>query len=145
MGGIASEVTGGRFKDGFKMAGLTSGMRYVYGEISSQYNKTGKPHLFQEGQNDVGRQAVKTNLQEISRGKIIAPWYSDQSTFMKTVGKYVPFADAFGEFHDGLHTNFMPTDQISLIATIPPSYALTVGAYLQPYNNILITEKNNRE
>ncbi len=46
-GGIASEVTGGRFKDGFKMAGLTAGMRYVYGEISSQYNKTGKPHLWQ--------------------------------------------------------------------------------------------------
>ena len=45
--GVASEVTGGRFKDGFKMAGLTAGMRYVYGEISSQYNKTGKPHLWQ--------------------------------------------------------------------------------------------------
>ena len=145
-GGIASEVTGGRFKDGFKMAGLTSGMRYVYGEISSQYNKTGKPHMFQGSINNVGMQLDETNLQKISRGEIIAPWYSDQSNLMKTIGKYVPFADAFGEFHDGFHNlPYIPEDQLSLIVTMPYSYAFTTVAYAQPYTHFYITDRNNKK
>ena len=50
-GGIASEVTGGRFKDGFKMAGLTSGMRYVYNNtVGYDINaRPGKGAVYKDG------------------------------------------------------------------------------------------------
>ncbi len=44
--------------------------------------------------------------------------------------------DAFAEFHDGLHDlAFMPVDQVSLILTMPPSYAITLLAAAQPYSS----------
>ncbi len=44
--------------------------------------------------------------------------------------------DAFAEFHDGLHDlAFMPTDQVSLVLTMPPSYAVTLLAAAQPYSS----------
>lgn len=48
-----------------------------------------------------------------------------------------PYMDAFAEFHDGLHSfpYSFPADQFSLIATMPPSYAVTLLAAAQPYSN----------
>ena len=44
--------------------------------------------------------------------------------------------DAFAEFHDGLHDlAFMPVDQVSLVLTMPPSYAITLLAAAQPYSS----------
>lgn len=71
-----------------------------------------------------------------------APLSSDQSTSMKTVAKG-PYMDSFAEFHDGLHElTYVPVDSVSLIVTMPPSYALTVTAAMQPYTNALLIDKN---
>ena len=32
-GGLSAEVTGGDFKDGFKMAGITAGAKYLYNQV----------------------------------------------------------------------------------------------------------------
>ncbi|MCV2884763.1 hypothetical protein OE749_08645 [Aestuariibacter sp. AA17] len=63
------------------------------------------------------------------------PWNYDKSNFMQSAGKG-PFMDAFAEFHDGLHDfAFIPDDQVSLILTMLPSYAVTVLAAAQPYSH----------
>lgn len=64
---------------------------------------------------------------------------------MKAVGKW-PFMDAFAEFHDGLHSyRYSPTDQLSLILTMPPSYAVTVLAAAQPYAHQIPIERYRKE
>ena len=74
-----------------------------------------------------------------------APVASDQSNFMQTVGKG-PYMDAFGEFHDGLHDlPYVPGDQLSLITTMPASYALTVVAAMNTYVNTYNIEQNTRK
>ncbi|UFH59970.1 FG-GAP-like repeat-containing protein [Sulfurovum mangrovi] len=145
-GGISSEITGGSFKDGFALAFVTASARYLYTEISAAYNtNNGKPHLWQDGKPDVGKQLDPDELKDVLSGKMEAPLSSDQSNFMKTVAKY-PYMDAFAEFHDGLHSlDFMPNDQVSLIATMPPSYALTVAADMQQYEVYYRMYKNGKE
>lgn len=79
-------------------------------------------------------------------GEIVAPFTSDQSSFMKALGKYVPLGDGFGEFHDGFHNiHGIPNDQFSLIVTMPPSYIITAAAYAQSYTNIYITDRIIRD
>ena len=105
----------------------------------------GKPHLKQEGKSDVGKQLSQREVEKIERGETKAPVSSDQSKFMKTVAKG-PFVDAFAEFHDGLHElPLVPVDQISLIVTMPHSYALTVAAALEPYTQIYEIWKRDGE
>ncbi len=123
------------------MAFLTASARHLYGKISSDYNQTGEPHILKKGINDVGKQLKPDMLKKIANG-VKAPLSSDQSAFMKAVGRG-PFMDAFGEFHDGLHElPYMPVDQVSLIITMPPSYVLTVTAWMQPYTYLYLMERN---
>ena len=62
---------------------------------------------------------------------------------MKGIGKYFPYGDAFAEFHDGPHSlPGMLNDQLTLIATMPPSYVLTVVAAAEPYTNVYTTATN---
>jgi RHS repeat-associated protein len=145
-GGVSSEIMGGKFQDGFKVAFITASAMYLYNNISSpKYNKTGKPHLWQKGKSDVGKQLTLKQLKRIANGEMEVPLSSDQSSFMKTVAKG-PYMDAFAEFHDGLHDlSFMPKDQLSLIVTMPPSYALTVLAAVQPYSNTILIDRNIRK
>ena len=99
------------------------------------YNETGKPHLWQKGQPDVGKQLSGEELALVQAGKMKAPLGSDQSAFMQTVAKG-PYMDAFAEFHDGLHDySFVPDDQFSLVLTMPPSYVLTLAAAARPYSH----------
>ena len=89
----------------------------------------------QRGQSDVGKQLDKETLEKIARGERKPPLGSDQSGFMQGAAKG-PYMDAFAEFHDGLHDfSFIPDDQVSLILTMPPSYAVTVLAAAQPYSD----------
>lgn len=139
LGGCgAGKASGGSCRKGAKMAAmvqaLTMGASEIYKKVSSKYNKTGEPHLLQEGISDVGKQLNPKELAKVRNGTMKAPLASDQSSFMKSAGKG-PYMDAFAEFHDGLHDlSFMPKDQFSLIATMLPSYAVTVAAAMQPYS-----------
>lgn|GEM_PF-3240639 len=100
--------------------------------------------MWLNGKSDVGKILDDITLQEVKDGIIKAPWSSDQSTFMKMVGKG-PFMDAFGEFHDGLHSlSYMPDDQVSLIVTMPPSYVLTVAAAMQPHTHLYLLKRNKK-
>ena len=120
-------------------------LRALYAKVSTikNYNEDGKPHMWQEGKSDVGKQLQPNELKAVLNGTMKAPFSSDQSGFMKGVGKYVPYGDAFAEFHDGLHSiKGMLNDQFSLIATMPPSYALTVAAAAQPYVDDYMMYKN---
>jgi hypothetical protein len=142
--GVSSKLMGGKFKDGFKVAFVTSSAQSLYKHVSSKYNPSGKPHLWQKGQSDVGSQLDEKVLARVTNGEITAPLSSDQSVFMKTVGRG-PLMDAFAEFHDGLHDyGFIPDDQVSLIVTMPPSYALTAVAATEPYTHLYVKEKSRR-
>jgi len=134
----AGKASGGSCSKGARIAAmaqaLTMGASEIYKKVSSKYNKSGKPHLWKEGKNDVGKQYSQRELDLIEMGELEVTWDYDQSKFMKTVGKG-PLMDAFGEFHDGLHNyQYVPGDQFSLIATMPASYALTAVAAMQPYS-----------
>ncbi|MCF1459083.1 MAG: hypothetical protein LPH21_16540 [Shewanella sp.] len=138
IGGCGAGATSGSgCKDGAKLAAitqaLTMGASELYRKVSVDYNESGEPHLWRKGQSDVGKQLAEEDLANVLSGKMKAPLSSDQSGFMKAVGEG-PYMDAFAEFHDGLHGySFVPADQFSLIATMPPSYAITVGAAMHPY------------
>jgi len=139
-GGAAGEASGGSCGKGARAAAmvqaLTISASEVYKKVSAKYNNTGEPHLWQEGQNDVGKQYDTEQLELIKKGDLKITWDYDQSGFMKTAGKG-PYMDAFGEFHDGLHNfTYVPGDQFSLIATMPASYTLTTVAAMQPYSHL---------
>ena len=107
-------------------------------QTSQPYNEDGAPHLGQRGQSDVGEQLSPVDFEDWKNGTLksseIGMGY-DKSNFMQSVGKG-PYMDAFAEFHDGLHDlAFMPTDQVSLVLTMPPSYAVTLLAAAQPYSS----------
>lgn len=139
-GCAAGEASGGSCGKGARTAAmvqaLTMGASETYKKVSAKYNNTGEPHLWQEGQNDVGKQYSAKQLELIKKGDLKVTWDYDQSGFMKAAGKG-PYMDAFGEFHDGLHNfTYVPGDQFSLIATMPASYALTAVAAMQPYSHL---------
>jgi len=142
--GIGSEITGGEFKNGFATGLITAGSRLLYKDISSPtYNKTGEPHMWQEGKSDVGKELKGDELEAVRNGTIEAPLSSDQSEWMQGAGKYIPYADAGAEFHDGLHDIFS-NNQALLIATMPPSYVLTVVADVEPYTHLYGTVNNTQ-
>ncbi len=156
-GGTDSEIMGGEFKDGTQFNFITSSMAFLYNKLSTSpnpnknnqpYNKTGKPHLWLEGGNDVGKQLNKSALLNIKFGKISVPLLSNQSDFMKTIGE-CPLCNSFGEFHDGLHQslpqNVLFQNQASLIITMPYSYAITMAAYLDMYSHYFVTETHNKK
>lgn len=147
---LISKLQGGDFKRTFLMSVGSFALRALYAKISiiKNYNEDGKPHLLVRGKLDVGKQLPSDYWDDPSHfdknGDKIIPFSSDQSTFMNTVAKG-SYMDAFAEFHDGLHSlSFMPNDQISLIVTMPPSYALTVTAAMQPYVGDYMLYKNLR-
>ena len=148
LGGCAAgKASGGSCRKGASTAAmiqaLSMGASELYKRVSTKtskqtgqpYNSDGKPHLKQRGQSDVGKQLDKETLEKIARGERKPPLGSDQSGFMQGAAKG-PYMDAFAEFHDGLHDfSFIPDDQVSLILTMPPSYAVTVLAAAQPYSD----------
>jgi RHS repeat-associated protein len=131
-GGINSELNGGKFMDGFKMGAVTAAAAYLYAKLSVKYNTNdGKAHMFQNGKSDVGEQLDPAELAKVKNGNF--PWKSDQSGFMKFVGKYLPYGDAFAELHDGFYDNNMyavSNDSLLFKVTNVPSmliaYPLTV-------------------
>ncbi|MGO2129034.1 MAG: FG-GAP-like repeat-containing protein [Pseudoalteromonas prydzensis] len=146
-GGATSKLYDGQFIDGFMYAGIPALARYAYYRVSmiEGYNPSGKPHLWQEGKSDVGKQLDKDTLRQLANGTLDkAPLSSDQSAFMQGVAKG-PYMDAFAEFHDGLHElPYVPVDQVSLILTMPPSYAVTLLAAMQPYTQLYIWDREGR-
>jgi len=141
-GGVSSEIMGGKFEDGFKVAFVTAAAAYAYSTVSSKYNtNNGKPHCRQKGLSEVGKHPTTEELSMMDV-KSFEYQLTDQSPFMKWVGKNIPYGDAFAEFHDGLHDFAIPGDSFSLIATMPPSYALTLAAATDPYTYMLNIEKN---
>ena len=141
-GGINSTIMGGKFKDGFKMAAITGSMKYLYKNYTDiEYNKTGEPHMWQEGESTVGTKIEDVEqLKRITEGVESAPWYSEPSSFMKTVAK-LPFFDAMSEHHDS-YPNLILDNYALSIPTIPFAYYITVGAYMQPYSHYHLIDKN---
>ena len=157
-GGASSIMNGGSFKDGAKMAGIGALTQSLYSHLSQEYNPDGKPHLWQEGKSDVGKQLGETKMADIAAGRAVAPLSSDQSALMKNIAKG-PYMDAFGEFHDGLHdwlgdfeaTNQITNSQTGLAFTMPHSYAITVTAAASsfveanPYLYSQLVDSNRRK
>jgi hypothetical protein len=134
---------------------LTMGASELYKKVSTKtskqtelpYNENGKPHLKQRGQSDVGSQLDDISYEQWKKGilksKDIGMAY-DKSPFMQRAGKW-PYMDAFAEFHDGFHDYFfVPDDQVSLILTMAPSYAVTVLAAAQPFSDYYYIHLINR-
>lgn len=142
LGGCgAGKASGGSCSKGARMAAMaqavTMGAEAVYKKVSSKYNRTGDVHYEQEGISDVGKQ-VKEKLPDHYWGQ------SDQAGVMKDIAKQ-PYADAFAEFHDGLHDVFtdvlgkgdiVTNNAVGLIATMPHSYGVTLLAAARPYSHI---------
>jgi RHS repeat-associated protein len=160
LGGCAAgKASGGSCRKGASTAAmvqaLTMGASELYKRVSTKtskqtkksYNEDGKPHFSQRGQSDVGSQLDPRAFEDWQNG-ILKPedigMAYDKSSFMQWAGKG-PYMDAFAEFHDGLHDYFfIPDDQVSLILTMPPSYAVTILAAAQPYSSYYHLRLNNR-
>ena len=160
LGGCAAgKASGGSCRKGASTAAmvqaLTMGASELYKRVSTKtskqteksYNEDGKPHFSQRGQSDVGSQLDPRAFEDWQNG-ILKPedigMAYDKSSFMQWAGKG-PYMDAFAEFHDGLHDySFIPDDQVSLILTMPPSYAVTILAAAQPYSSYYHLRLNNR-
>ena len=161
-GGTASTIMGGNFEDGATFAFTTSSMAYLYNKTSTQisqetdqpYNKEGKPHLWADEHNDVGRQLTPDEIEKIQNDSMKAPWQTDESNFMKTAGKG-PFMDAMGEGHDPMmdaYKRFWGKDSVFIknpilyepinIGTMPFAYAMTVVAYMDMYSSYFILQAN---
>jgi RHS repeat-associated protein len=140
LGGCgAGKASGGSCSKGAKMAAViqavSMGASEAYKQVSSKYNKSGKPHLWKEGKPDVGKQ-LKETVPKHYWGQ------SDQAGVMQDIAKG-PYMDSFAEFHDGLHDMFtdvlgkgdlITNNGVSLIFTMPHSYGLTLLAAASPYN-----------
>ena len=161
LGGCAAgKVSGGSCRKGASTAAmvqaLTMGASELYKRVSTRtskqtkqpYNNDGKPHLKQKGQSDVGSQLDEISYQQWKNGTLKSGdigWQYDKSSFMQSAGKG-PYMDAFAEFHDGLHDfSFIPDDQVSLILTMPPSYAVTILTAAQPYSSYYHLRLNDRK
>jgi hypothetical protein len=148
LGGCAAgEVSGSGCAKGARMAALTQavtmGASAIYRKLSSRiskqtglpYNEDGTPHFGQRGESDVGKQLDRTMPKHY--------WgASDQAGVMQDIAKG-PYMDSFAEFHDGLHDMFsdvlgkgdiITNNGVSLILTMPHSYAVTLLAAANPYN-----------
>ncbi len=156
MGGIASEVTGGRFKDGFKMAGLTSGMRYVYNntvgfDIDA---RSGKGAVYKDdgypiqGRNNAGFiNYVKDNSILIDTIVKNPRFWQEGGTISQWIN-HIPLGNATAGFHDALFTKKglgLVFNNFTNYSTIPLSISVTGIGYLD-YQHIklaLLTNKNN--
>ncbi|MEJ6477007.1 hypothetical protein [Pseudoalteromonas piscicida] len=146
LGGCAAgKALGGSCSKGARTAAMVHmSASELYKRVSTKvskatgkpYNESGEPHLWQEGRPDVGKQLDEDTMRQLANGTLKkAPLSSDQSGFMQTAAKG-PYMDAFAEFHDGLHGySFIPDDQFLLVATMPPSYAITIAAAARPYSH----------
>ena len=114
-GGIASEVTGGRFKDGFKMAGLTAGMRYVYNGVA------GTDSTCPKGVNVIGdNEKLSGNFGQdfLRQGGAVS------NALNKIYG-----ANSTAYFHDTLLSN-IPKNIFTNYTTIPLSLIVNYGSLL---------------
>ena len=131
-GGVSSEIMGGDFADGFKMALITSAAAYAYSAITTQSgNKypqqntnNGKSHIFQDGKSNVGMDRPG-----------VTDYRSDTHWGMRTLGK-LPFMDSFAEFHDSLldKFKFLQAPGLNELSMIP-AYGINIAAtYYENYN-----------
>ena len=155
-GGIASEVTGGRFKDGFKMAGLTSGMRYVYNntvgfDIDARSGKgavykDGDGHPIQ-GRNNAGLFNKANRVNPV--GSIV-----ENPTFWQeggTVSQWInntPLGNAVLGLHDSIFTQQglgLPFNNWINLPTVPLAIGVTGIGYLDHHyiKVSLLTDKSN--
>lgn len=147
LGGCAAgKASGSSCSKGAKIAAIAQALTmgaeaiYKYGSqrISKRtgkpYNDTGEVHVELKDYSDTGKQVDIVNTDY---------WgMSDQAGVMKDLGKKW-YVDAFAEFHDGLHDTFasvlgkgdvITNNPVSLVATMPHSYGLTLLAASRPYN-----------
>ncbi len=131
-GGVSSEIMGGDFADGFKMALITSAAAYAYSAITTQSgNKypqqntnNGKSHIFQDGKSNVGMDRPG-----------VTDYRSDTHWGMRTLGK-LPFMGSFAEFHDSLldKFKFLQAPGLNELSMIP-AYGINIAAtYYENYN-----------
>ena len=135
-GGVSSEIMGGDFADGYKVALVTSAAAYTYSVYSQGYNENeGRPHILQDGKSDVGiNDATRTGIAY------------DTSSFMKTVGK-IPTFDSMAEFHDGWtqRVSWLAKPgilQVSIIPAIALNLAATYSEYYTAFETTKYTDNN---
>ncbi len=133
-GGIASEVTGGRFKDGFKMAGLTSAMRYVYNGV------TGTDSTWRKGEglaskygNYIDKLGVPKGVNVIGNNKKLSGNFGQdfwkQGGAVSNALNKIYGANSTAYFHDTLLFN-IPKNIFTNYTTIPLSLMVNYGSLL---------------
>ena len=155
MGGIASEVTGGRFKDGFKMAGLTAGMRYVYNNtVGYDINaRPGKGAVYKDG--DGHPIEGRNNFALFNRaenpnmvGKIVKnPGFWQEGGTVSQWINNTPLGNAISGLHDSIFTQQglgLPFNDWTNVPTMPLAVGITgVGSLSnQHIMTALIVDRN---
>ncbi len=127
-GGVSSEIMGGDFADGFKMALITSAYSAITTQSGNKYpqqnTNNGKSHIFQDGKSNVGMDRPG-----------VTDYRSDTHWGMRTLGK-LPFMDSFAEFHDSLldKFKFLQAPGLNELSMIP-AYGINIAAtYYENYN-----------
>ena len=156
MGGIASEVTGGRFKDGFKMAGLTSGMRYVYNNtVGYDINaRPGKGAVYKDGDGHPIQDRNNAGFSRITKDITLVDKIIDNPTFLEEgsmVSQWInsaPLGNAVSGLHDSIFTQQglgLPFNNWTNIPTVPLAIGVTGIGYLDHHyiKVSLLTDKSN--
>ena len=132
--GVASEVTGGRFKDGFKMAGLTSAMRYVYNGV------TGTDSTWRKGEglaskygNYIDKLGVPKGVNVIGDNEKLSGNFGQdfwkQGGAVSNALNKIYGANSTAYFHDTLLSN-IPKNIFTNYTTIPLSLIVNYGSLL---------------
>ena len=163
-GGVASEATGGKFRDGFKLAGLTSAMQYVYhstlGRTSSWQTDSKdlgeqKNYVYHEDSGTVvPRRGVFGINQEYAKGEWATNWLKQGATIPKFIDKWVPGMPSLDQFHDynqmvfdkiGGYTYDSTLRSIGNVPAMVPATVITYGSLLEGYPTVaLIVDKSSR-
>jgi hypothetical protein len=149
--GVSSEIMGGEFKDGFKMALVTASARYLY-ESTVKYKAT-----WESGEEAVSKTSSDTAFEGKNNigiaGKVNPNSLLGEGGKVSRILNQVPGVNAVAGMHDVMQVGFdrvvgTSDSWLRTVANVPamvPAVAITYSALAAPYVNTYVVERNTRK
>lgn len=161
VGGVSSEVQGGRFQDGFSMGVITSSARAFYDKIvqgkaeifersdGTTAAKNGDIHVHQQTSENFKSSNTgisygfnpDTKLPEVPTG--LAYWVSEASPVFRFMSRFVPGVQGFSTAHDLAMAG--QTNSLYIAATIPGYAVTTYTAGFSGVNSVALSTNHQKE
>ncbi len=160
-GGISARISGGKFRDGFKMAALTSSMRYIYNK-HVKYDVDGRAKKGaiwkakddmspSEHHNDWGRSHYTDDPLKIGKLVSVEDIAKHEKSFVEggffsKIANAIPGLNTTSDIHD-TWVQWMGGEQASALqnwGTMLPAYVVSTGATMDRYGigNQLVVNKS---